>query len=128
VSLPNLLLLRVAVQLVECYIVHNKTKASMRMITRRNDIRVPCKRHDLPAATTEQSIFYYLGVNHVFYKRKQRLLYFSDLEQTPVMSLLRILDKGSEHQRCEPETSSVAGAFMPAVIGCVADERRSDQL
>ena len=65
----------------------------MRMITGRNAIKVPCKRHDLPPATTEKSIFYYLGVNHVFFKREQRLLYFSDLEQTPVMLLLKTLDK-----------------------------------
>lgn len=76
----------------------------MRMITQRNHINVPCKRHDLPAATTEKSIFYYLGVNHVFYKREQRLLYFSDLDQTPVMSLLRTLDKEPWRRQCEPET------------------------
>ena len=40
----------------------------------------------------------------MFYKREQRLLYFSDLEQTPVMSLLSVLDKQSWLKQCEPET------------------------
>ncbi|MEZ5534195.1 MAG: hypothetical protein R3F02_01095 [Thiolinea sp.] len=54
--------------------------------------RVPCKRRDLPVSTSEKSIFYYLGINHVFYKRELRWLYFSDIEQTPVLTVLDSLD------------------------------------
>lgn len=65
----------------------------MRPVSRDITTHVPCKRRDLPISTSEQSIFYYLGVNHVFFKRELRWLYFSDIEQTPVLTLLTHLDK-----------------------------------
>ncbi|MEZ5449684.1 MAG: hypothetical protein R3E89_12100 [Thiolinea sp.] len=57
--------------------------------------KVPCKRHDRPGTTTDKAIFYYLGSNHVFFKREQRQLYFANLEQPPVMALLQSLDQES---------------------------------
>ncbi|MEZ5448940.1 MAG: hypothetical protein R3E89_08035 [Thiolinea sp.] len=52
---------------------------------------IPCQRHDLPATASEKQIFYYLGVGHVFFNREKSLLYFSDLEQTPVIPVLDAL-------------------------------------
>lgn len=65
----------------------------MRPVSKDLVTRVPCKRRDLPVSTSEKSIFYYLGVNHVFFKRELRWLYFSDIEQTPVLTVLAGLDK-----------------------------------
>ncbi len=59
-----------------------------------NNPGVPCKRRDLPAATSELQIFYYLGVGHVFFNRDKCLLYFSDIEQTPVLPVLDALCQG----------------------------------
>lgn len=76
----------------------------MRPVSNNLITHVPCKRRDLPLSTSEKSIFYYLGVNHVFFKRKLRWLYFSDLEQTPVLSLLTAQDKDNEHKDYTLET------------------------
>lgn len=57
----------------------------------RDTANVPCHRRDLPASTSEKDIFYYLGVNHVFFNRERHLLYFSDVERTPVLPILNAL-------------------------------------
>lgn len=57
----------------------------------RSTANVPCKRRDLPASTSEKDIFYYLGINHVFFNRERSLLYFSDVERTPVLPILNAL-------------------------------------
>lgn len=76
----------------------------MSLVSKNLITHVPCKRRDLPVSTSEKSIFYYLGVNHVFFKRELRWLYFSDLEQTPVVSLLTALDKDNERKDYTLET------------------------
>ncbi|MEZ5453736.1 MAG: hypothetical protein R3E93_13130 [Thiothrix sp.] len=58
----------------------------------RHTANVPCQRRDLPASTSEKDIFYYLGVNHVFFNRERSLLYFSDVERTPVLPILQALN------------------------------------
>ena len=60
----------------------------------RSTAHVPCKRRDLPASTSEREIFYYLGINHVFFNRERGLLYFSDMERTPVLPLLLAINGG----------------------------------
>lgn len=61
----------------------------------RHTANVPCQRRDLPASTSEKDIFYYLGVNHVFFNRERSLLYFSDVERTPVLPILQALNGAS---------------------------------
>lgn len=58
----------------------------------RTTANVPCTRRDLPASTSEKDIFYYLGINHVFFNRERNLLYFSDMERTPVLPILQALN------------------------------------
>ena len=61
----------------------------------RSTANVPCKRRDLPATTSEREIFYYLGIDHVFFNRNSGLLYFSDLDRTPVLSTLHAMEEES---------------------------------
>ncbi len=69
----------------------------------RDTANVPCHRRDLPASTSEKDIFYYLGVNHVFFNHERRLLYFSDVERTPVLPILQALS-GTNASRFVLET------------------------
>lgn len=54
----------------------------------RHHTPVTGQRRDLPASTSERQIFYHLGVGQVFFNRQKRCLYVSDLNQTPVLSVL----------------------------------------
>ncbi|MGB1009997.1 MAG: hypothetical protein ACPGVP_09755 [Thiolinea sp.] len=50
-----------------------------------------CPTEKVAIDNHERVIFYRLGVNQVFYDAPQQLLYFSDLTETPVLSLLEQL-------------------------------------
>jgi hypothetical protein len=61
----------------------------------RSTARAPCKRRDLPASTSEREIFYYLGIGHVFFNKARGLLYFSELDRTPVLPTLHAIEAGA---------------------------------
>lgn len=69
----------------------------------RSTANVPCKRRDLPASISEREIFYYLGINHVFFNRDRGLVYFSDLDRTPVLPTLQTM-QGNDETACLLET------------------------
>ena len=63
-----------------------------------NTIEYNCQTKKVAINNHERVIFYRLGVNHVFLDLPNRLIYFSDPDETPVLSLLQALCAGKQQQ------------------------------
>ena len=66
------------------------------LVTHKTDPKCPTLK--VAIDNHERVIFYHLGINHVFYDTPNQLIYFSDLDETPVLSLLESLCAGKQHQ------------------------------
>ena len=60
------------------------------------ETKVTCPTEKVAIDNHERVIFYRLGTNHVFFDIPNRLIYFSDLHETPAFSLLETLYRNKQ--------------------------------
>ncbi len=72
---------------------HRKRLVNMHLVNRplTNESTLNCSTEKVAIDNHERVIFYRLGTNHVFFDIPNQLIYFSDLDETPVFSLLEAL-------------------------------------
>lgn len=70
----------------------------MRLLSRLpvNELALNCPTEKVAIDNHERVIFYRLGTNHAFFDIPNQLIYFSDLDETPVFSLLESLYRNKQ--------------------------------